>query len=86
MEYWDEEFGGMSAEGLIRKPNCDSPVWNYFGLVADENGLPIDKRNPICRTCWKVVRVTAGRTSNLYRHLKTYHPHIFVEVSQMKKT
>ena len=68
-------------ERLVKKPNCRSVVWNYFGLKANEYGIPLseEEERPICRTCQKVVPAKGGNTSNLLTHLRDHHPLLHAE-------
>ncbi|KAJ3614243.1 hypothetical protein NHX12_017817 [Muraenolepis orangiensis] len=58
---------------LIPKPNCKSNVWQYFGLMADKGGRPLDPGNPVCRLCRRIVHSKNGSTTNLRAHLRTRH-------------
>ena len=68
---------------LVKKPNCKSVVWTYFGLEADDMGIPLrDKEDsPICKTCKKAVLAKGGNTSNLLTHLRDHHPDLYSEVT-----
>ena len=68
---------------LVKKPNCKSVVWTYFGLEADDMGIPLrDKEDsPICKTCKKAVLAKGGNTSNLLTHLHDHHPDLYSEVT-----
>ena len=56
-------------------------LWYYFGLEANENGIPkVDKeQKPVCHKCKKSVPVKGGITSNLMSHLKEHHSDLCVE-------
>lgn len=66
---------------LVKKPNTTS-VWNYFGVTADETGVPIhaELKKPICRLCKKTVPAKRSNTTNLYTHLEDQHPSVFAEI------
>ena len=46
---------------LVKK-NAKSVVWVYFGLTADEKGVPVpsEEHRPVCRTCKKAVMCKGG--------------------------
>ena len=75
------ERAEASTERLVKKPNSKSIVWNYFGLKAGENNLPLPKEEerPICRTCRKAVSAKSGNTSNMLTHLRDHHPNLYAE-------
>ena len=66
---------------LVAKPNTTSPVWIHFGLEADVKGKPKSLENVICRICDSNVQAKTGNTSNLFAHLKKYHPEKYAEVN-----
>lgn len=68
-------------ERLVKKPNTKSIVWNYFGLKANENNIPLpeEEEKPVCRTCKKGVPAKGGNTSNLLTHLRDHHPDLHAE-------
>ena len=70
-------------ENLIKKPHTTSVVWNYFGVKANEHGIPIEDEieEPICRVCKKVVPAKQSNTSNLFRHLQDHHPEIYSDIN-----
>jgi len=57
-----------SELNLVKKPNTTSSVRNYFGVTADETGVPIHAEldKPICRLCKKTVPAKRWNTTNLY--------------------
>lgn len=71
-----------SHPNIVSKKNTNAPVWTYFGLKADENGLPISKEAAICRLCFSSVSSKGGNTSNLYSHLKNHHAKEHAELKQ----
>ena len=72
----------MSELNLVKKPNTTSSVWNYFGVTADETGVPVHAEldKPICRLCKKTVPAKRSNTTNLFTHLEDRHPSIFSEI------
>ena len=52
---------------LVKK-NAKRVVWVYFGLTADEKGVPVpsEEHRPVCRTCKKAVMCKGGNTTNLF--------------------
>lgn len=59
---------------LLPKKDARSPVWQFFGLPADENGTVITSDFSICKLCKHGVLAKAGTTSNLRSHIKIHHP------------
>ena len=74
---------------LVRKPRANSVVWDYFGLITNDNGSVIvsEEQRPVCRTCYKSISAKGGNTTNLMAHLKEHHPELYVEAlkSQISK-
>ncbi|KAJ8354691.1 hypothetical protein SKAU_G00222580 [Synaphobranchus kaupii] len=68
-------MANVDAESLVSKKGTNSPIWQSFGFVGDENGKPIDTDNPICKLCMRSVSARGGNTSNLRTHLIKNHPH-----------
>ena len=68
---------------LVRKKNTRSPVWDYFGLKADENGEPIPDlmHSPVCKQCGKNVAASRGNTTNLFSHLRDNHTELYNEIA-----
>ena len=56
------------GEQLTEKYGTKLPVWNYFGLLTDENGRGVQPDNPICKICHTQVRAKSGNTST-YCHI-----------------
>ncbi|KAJ8290046.1 hypothetical protein GJAV_G00008120 [Gymnothorax javanicus] len=63
-----------NAESLVSKKGANSPVWQCFGFLGDENGKPRNMDSPICKLCMKAVLAKGGNTSNLRTHLMKKHP------------
>ena len=70
---------------LVKK-NTKSVVWVYFGLTADEKGVPVpsEEHRPVCRMCKKAVMCKGGNTTNLFAHLRDAHPELHKEAIQGK--
>jgi len=68
----------------VKKKGSKSVVWNYFGLLANENGVVLQEREdePVCRTCKKSVRAKSGNTSNLLAHLRDHHADLYSEAAK----
>jgi len=68
-----------SELNLVKKPNT---VWNYFGVNADETGVPVhaELNKPICRLCKKTVPAKRSNTTNLFPHLEDHHSSVFSEI------
>ncbi|XP_072014539.1 uncharacterized protein [Amphiura filiformis] len=76
----------MASKALLTKKNVRSPVWKYYGLQADEFGLPEDKGKSVCRVCFREVGCKDGSTSNMFMHLKAHHAPLYDEcVKPIKK-
>ena len=58
--------GSNPSEELVPKPKTTSAVWQYFGFIAEEEGRPKNKEQPICKLCKKTV--LGSNTSNLFAH------------------
>jgi len=76
------------AVNLVKKPNSKSVVWKYFGIRANESGIPIprNEKKPLCRTCNKEVPCKDGNTSNVFTHLQDAHPMLYTEAMNSKET
>ena len=63
-----------------------SPVWDYFGLHADNKGKFMDDGVAVRRLCNSNVCVTDGNTLNLLSHLRT-SPSItvYIQILQVQK-
>jgi len=71
-----------SELNLVKKPNTTRSVWNYFGVTADETGVPVHAKldKPICRLCKKTVPAKRSNATNLFTHLEDHHPSVFSEI------
>ena len=70
----------LSEKQLVSKPRAMSVAWRYFGLIADDHGVPVPEENkPVCRTCERAVSAKGGNTTNLLSHLKEHHPTLYTE-------
>ena len=77
-----ESVGHSSSSiDLIPKKGTKSEVWCHFGL-AQENGMVVGKDKPVCRPCSAKVSAKDGNTTNLFAHLKTKHPELYVEAKK----
>ena len=72
---------------LVKKPQSNSIVWDYFGLRTTENGavLTSETDKPICRTCFRSVPAKGGNTSNLMNHLKEHHAELYSQALTAQK-
>ena len=52
---------------LVKENNAKSVVWVYFGLTADEKGVPVpsEEHRPVSRTCKKAVMCIAFAVNNV---------------------
>ena len=66
---------------LVKKPRAVSVVWSYFGLKADDRGIPVsgEEQKPVCRACNRSIPAKGGNTTNLMAHLKEHHPDLHAE-------
>ena len=64
---------------LVKKHKSSSVLWNYFGLEADPNGVPLPgkEEKPVCKSCKVNVSAKGGNTSNLFTHLRDHHPDLY---------
>lgn len=73
-------FVKIERPQLVEKSNTTSEVWRYFGFQPGSDGRPENIETPVCKICFRVIPAKASNTSNLYAHLKSQHPHIYLEV------
>ncbi|XP_072438849.1 E3 SUMO-protein ligase ZBED1-like [Chiloscyllium punctatum] len=73
-------FVKIERPQLVEKSNTTSEVWRYFGFQPGSDGRPENIETPVCKICFRVIPAKASNTSNLYAHLKSQHPHIYIEV------
>ena len=54
---FEEKWLNCLLATLVKKKNSKSMVWVFFGLMADEKGVPVpgEEHRPVCRTCKKAV-------------------------------
>ena len=77
-----ESVGHSSSSiDLIPKKGTKSEVWHHFGLTQ-ENGMVVGKDKLVCRLCSAKVSTKDGNTTNLFAHLKTKHPELYVEAKK----
>ena len=69
-----------SSLTIVPEKTVFSPVWDYFGLRANEK--VIDDGVTVCRRCHNKVRASGGNTLNLLSHLRTHHPSQYTQVLQ----
>lgn len=67
------------------KPRGTSKVWEYFGLLVDENRKETNVDLPVCRLCFVQVSARWGNTSNLFAHLRKNHPEEYLQVKPTPK-
>ena len=65
-----------SGRTTLVKKNAKSMVWLYFGLMADEKGVPVlsEEHRAVCRTCTKAVMCKGGNSNDLFTHLRDAQP------------
>ena len=71
---------------IVQKAKTTSSIWNYFGLKADDNDVPIHEEleKPVCKLCNKSVSAKRSNTTNLHTHLKDNHPDDYAIVQREK--
>ncbi|XP_062871194.1 uncharacterized protein LOC134333242 isoform X2 [Trichomycterus rosablanca] len=60
--------------------NVTSAVWQYFGYLKDAGGSVVCDDFPICKLCQQKVASKRRCTTNMFKHLKDYHRHVYDEV------
>ena len=73
---------GCSSSNLIPKKGTKSDVWRHFGL-QHKDGMAFELDKPVCRLCLVKVSAKDGNTTNLFAHLKTKHPEMYLEVKKL---
>ena len=68
---------------LVAKNRTKSFVWNYFGLIPDQNRRASDERSPVCKICRIPVPAKSGNTSDLLSHLKNNHSRAYTDLRQL---
>lgn len=63
---------------IVSKKRVIAPVWDYFGLYADNKGKFMEDGLAVSRWCKSNVRVSSGNTLNLLSHLRTHHPSQYI--------
>ena len=50
---------------IVQKPNTTSSIWNYFGVKADGNDVPIpdELEKPVCKLCNKPISAKQSNTT-----------------------
>lgn len=67
-------------EIVDKKGSTNSVIWKWFGfLKSDEAQI-----KTICKICRWFVKTKTGNTTNLFHHLKKYHPNDHTESMKMR--
>ena len=75
----------MATAELVPNPGAKkSPVWEYFGFEADDEGKPVNKDRPICKKCPRTVATKSGNTSSLLLHLRNAHPEVYRRMKEVR--
>lgn len=61
-----------------KRGKTNSVVWKWFGFLRS------DKLSVLCKMCRRVVLTSSGNTSNLFHHLKQFHPTEHSESQKMR--
>ena len=80
----DKSNAECSISGIILVPKkgTKSKVRRHFGL-EQKDGIVVDMEKPVRRQCLLKVSAKRGNTSNLFAHLKTKNPDMYVEVQKL---
>uniref|UniRef100_A0A1X7UNU5 BED-type domain-containing protein n=1 Tax=Amphimedon queenslandica TaxID=400682 RepID=A0A1X7UNU5_AMPQE len=76
----------LASRNLVQKKNTKSDAWKYFGFIPDENGQSTEFDSPKCKICLQTVVAKCGNTSNLFTHLRTFHPKEYNNISETQST
>ncbi|CAL8363140.1 unnamed protein product [Arctogadus glacialis] len=70
------------GEVVDKKGYKTSIIWKWFGFLKTDEAQ--DKT--VCKLCRRSVPARLGNTTNLFQHLKTYHPSDYTESMKMRAT
>ncbi len=74
------ELLSKDDEIVDKKGSTNSVIWKWFGyLKSDEAQI-----KTICKICRRFVKTKTGNTTNLFHHLKKYHPNDHTESMNMR--
>ncbi len=74
------ELLSKDDEIVDKKGSTNSVIWEWFGyLKSDEAQI-----KTICKICRWFVKTKTGNTTNLFHHLKKYHPNDHTESMKMR--
>ncbi len=74
------ELLSKDDEIVDKKGSTNSVIWEWFGyLKSDEVQI-----KTICKICRRFVKTKTGNTTNLFHHLKKYHPNDHTESMKMR--
>ncbi len=74
------ELLSKDDEIVDKKGSTNSVIWKWFGyLKSDEAQI-----KTICKICRRFVKTKTGNTTNLFHHLKKYHPNDHTESMKMR--
>ncbi len=74
------ELLSKDDEIVDKKGSTNSVIWEWFGyLKSDEAQI-----KTICKICRRFVKTKTGNTTNLFHHLKKYHPNDHTESMKMR--
>ena len=72
--------GTTEGEVVDKKGYKTSIIWKWFGYLKTDEGQ--DKT--VCKLCRRSVPARLGNTTNLFQHLRTYHPSDYTESMKMR--
>ncbi|XP_053506474.1 E3 SUMO-protein ligase ZBED1-like [Ictalurus furcatus] len=67
-------------EVVDKRGKTNSVVWKWFGYLSSDK-LQVSVR---CKMCRRAVPTSSGNTSNLFHHLKQFHPIEYSESQKMR--
>ena len=74
--------GTTEGEVVDKKGYKTSIIWKWFGYLKTDE----EQDKTVCKLCRRSVPARLGNTTNLFQHLKTYHPSDYTESMKMRVT
>ena len=66
--------GSVTVRRLKLSSSCKSKVWKYFGFLANDSGIIIDKKEVYCRICEQALSYSGiQQTFSTLYHLQANH-------------
>ncbi|KAF7214478.1 zinc finger BED domain-containing protein 1-like, partial [Nothobranchius furzeri] len=76
----DSELSSGDEDIVQKKSYSTSVVWRWFGYLKSD----VEQIKPTCKVCRRMVPSKTGNTTNLFNHLKKYHPSDYTESVKMR--